>query len=345
MNSAELSTSTQNMSPQRFLHQLLTGYWISQSLYVAAKLGLPDLLESGPKRPEDLAHATGTHAPSLYRLLRAPLASVGVFNEKPDGTFTQTPLSAGLRSSPTGAQRAMAIMMGEEHYRAWGELLYSVQTGKPAFDHLFGKPIFNYLAEHPEQARIFDDAMTGVHGAETRAMLNAYDFSPINTLVDVGGGNASLLSVVLQQHRTMNAVLFDRPDVVENARANLRRAGLEARCKVVGGNFFESVPEGGDAYLLRHIIHDWDDAQALTILRNCRQAMKAKTRLLLVESVIPPGNNPFFGKLLDLTMLVLPGGQERTEAQYGELFAGAGFRLSRIVPADQEVSVIEGEPV
>jgi hypothetical protein len=343
MSSSDLSTGTQDISPQRFLHQMLTGYWISQSLYVVAKLGLPDLLESGPKRPEDLARATGTHAPSLYRLLRA-LASVGVFSEKPDGTFSQTPMSGGLRSGPTGGQRAMAIMMGEEHYRAWGELLYSVRTGKPAFDHLYGKPIFQYLAEHPEQARNFDDAMTGVHGAETRAMLNAYDFSRIATLVDMGGGNGSLLSAVLGQHTTMKGILFDRPDVVENARGNLRRAGLEKRCTAIGGNFFESVPPGGDAYLFRHIIHDWDDAQALTILRNCRKVMKPKARLLVVESVIPPGNNPFFGKLLDLTMLVLPGGQERTEAEYAQLFTAAGFRLSRIVPADQEVSVIEGEP-
>ncbi|HYT93835.1 MAG TPA: methyltransferase [Gemmataceae bacterium] len=344
MSSADLSATTQNLSPTKFLNQMLTGYWLSQALYVAAKLGLPDLLESGVKRPEDLARATGTHPEALYRLLRA-LASVGVFSERPDGSFVQTPLSSGLRSPPAGGQRAMAIMMGEEHYRAWGELLYSVRTGKPAFDHLFGKPIFEYLAEHPEQARTFDDAMTGVHGAETRAMLNAYDFSRIGTLVDVGGGNGSLLSVVLQQHTAMKGILFDRPDVVENARGNLRRAGVDARCTLIGGNFFESAPPGGDAYLLRHIIHDWDDAQSLTILRNARKAMKPKSRLLVVESVIPPGNNPFFGKLLDLAMLVLPGGQERTEAKYGQLFTAAGFRLSRIVPADQEVSVIEGEPV
>jgi hypothetical protein len=333
---------TQHTSPRRFLNQMLTGYWISQSLYVAAKLGLPDLLEAGPKRAEELAEATGTHAPSLYRLLRA-LASVGVFLEQSEGTFVQTPLSAGL-SSAAGGQRAMAIMMGEEHYRAWGELLYSVRTGKPAFDHLYGKPIFNYLAEHHEQAAIFDAAMTGVHGSETRSMLGAYDFAGIGTLVDVGGGNGSLLAAVLQHHPAMRGVLYDRPDVVERARANLRQAGLEGRCAAVGGNFFESVPEGGDAYLMRHIIHDWDDEQALTILRNCRQSIKPHARLLLVESVIPPGNNPFFAKLLDLTMLVLPGGMERTEAEYRRLYAAAGFRLSRVVPTDQEVNVIEGEP-
>jgi hypothetical protein len=335
-------TDSQQGSPQRIMSQMQSGYWISQSLYAAAKLGLADLIDTGPKRPAELAQATGTLAGPLYRLLRA-LASVGVFREQPDGTFVHTPLSALLRSGP-GGQRALAIMMGEEHYRAWGELLYSLRTGKPSFDHLFGKPIFDYLAEHPEQARTFDDAMTGVHGAETRLMLDAYDFSKFGTLVDVGGGNGSLLCEVLQRHPSLKGVLFDRADVVENARANLRRAELEQRCTAVAGSFFESVPEGGDAYLMRHIIHDWDDAQALTILRNCRRAMKPRAKLLLVESVIPSGNDPFFGKLLDLTMLVLPGGQERTEAEYRRLFEAAGFRLARVVPTAQEVSVLEGEP-
>jgi hypothetical protein len=342
--SAGDTSSTQQQSPHRILTQLISGYWTSQAIYAAAKLGIADLLERGPKTAENLAAVTGTQPRALYRLLRA-LASVGLFTERPPGTFSLSILGTGLLSNAPGSQRPMAIMMGEEHYRAWGEILYSLRTGKPAFDHLYGKPIFDYLAEHPEQARLFDAAMTSVHGPETRAMLNAYDFSTIGTLVDVGGGNGSVLRVVLKHHPAMKGVLLDRPDVVEAARATLREAGLEPRCQVVGGSFFKSVPPGGDAYLLRHIIHDWDDAEALAILRNCRQAMGPRSRLLLVESVIPPGNNPFFGKLLDLTMLVLPGGLERTEVEYRALFEAAGFRLTQVVPTDKEVSVIEGEPV
>jgi hypothetical protein len=342
--SAHDQASTRQPSPHRILSQMISGYWITQALYAAAKLGVADLLEAGPRTAADLAAATGTQPRALYRLLRA-LASLGVFREQPEGTFQLGPLGGALLANASESVRAMALMAGEEHYRAWGELLYSLRTGKPGFDHVFGKPIFEYLAEHPEQARLFDAAMTSVHGPETRAMLDAYDFSGVGTLVDVGGGNASLLAVVLKDYPALKGVLFDRPDVVEHARANLREAGLEQRCQTVGGNFFESIPPGGDAYLLRHIIHDWDDERALTVLRNCRKAMGPRARLLVVEFVIPPGNDPSFGKLLDLAMLVLPGGLERTEAEYRALYAAAGFRLTRVVPTDKEVSVVEGEPV
>jgi hypothetical protein len=343
MNPQEQLATTHQMSPRQILAQMLTGYWTSQALYVAAKLGIADLVEAGPKPADELAQATGTDPRALYRVLRA-LASVGIFLEKPGGAFAMTHLAGGLLTNAPGSQRAMAIMMGEEHFRAWGELLYSVRTGKPAFDQIFGKPIFDYLADNPDQARTFDAAMTGVHGPETQAMLNAYDLSGVGTLVDVGGGNGSLLSVVLKRYPGMKGILFDRADVVERAKANLREAGLEKRCTTVGGDFFQEVPAGGDAYLLRHILHDWDDERALKILGSCRRGMQPGTKLLVVESVIPPGNNPFFGKLLDLTMLVLPGGLERTEAEYRRLFSAGGFRLTRIVPTDKEVSVVEGEP-
>jgi hypothetical protein len=337
------SAITLDQTPQRILAQMISDGWVAQAVYAAAKLGIPDLLQAGARTPADLAAATGTHARSLYRLLRA-LASFGLFVEKPDGTFALTPLGAGLTSAAPGSQRAVAILAGEEQHRAWGEILYSLRTGKPAFEHVYGQPLFAYLAEHPEQARTFDAAMTGVHGPETRAMLNAYSLSGVRTLVDVGGGNGSTLCGVLARYPGLKGVLFDRPDVVERARANLDAAGLADRCTTVGGSFFESVPPGGDAYLLRRVIHDWDDEQALAILRNCRKAMTASARLLVVESVIPPGNNPSFGKLLDLVMLVMPGGLERTEAEYRQLYRDAGFRLTRVVPTDHEVSVIEGAP-
>src|SRR6516165_2564280 len=207
-------------SPQAVMARLLTGYWISQSLHVAAQLGVADLLKDGPQSVAHLAEATGTHARSLYRLLRA-LASEGVFAEDEQGRFVLTPLADCLRSDVPNSQRSMAIMNGEEHYRSWGELLYSVQTGQTAFEKLYGQPVFDYLAAHPRQARIFDEAMVGVHGPETKAMLDAYDFSAFGTLVDVGGGNGSLLLATLQRHPSLRGVVYDRPDVIELAQANL----------------------------------------------------------------------------------------------------------------------------
>jgi hypothetical protein len=330
-------------SPQAVMARLLTGYWIAQAIHVAAQLGLADLLKDGPKAVAHLAEATGAHARSLYRLLRA-LASEGVFAEDEQGRFALTPLAECLRSDVPNSQRSMAIMNGEEHYLAWGELLYSVQTGQNAFEKLYGQPVFQYLASHPRQARIFDEGMVGVHGAETKAMLDAYDFRGIGTLVDIGGGNGSLLAATLQRHPSLRGIVFDRPDVIERARANIKAAGLDNRCSMIGGNFFETVPPGGDAYLMRHIIHDWNDEQSRTILRSCRKVMPPSGKLLLVESVIPAGNEPCFAKLLDLTMLVIPGGMERTEAEYRELLASAGFRLQRVVPTSANVDVIESVP-
>lgn len=330
-------------APQAVMARLLTGYWISQALHVAAHLGIADLLKEGPQTVTHLAKATGTHERSLYRLLRA-LASEGVFAEEGQGRFVLTPLGECLRSDVPNSQRAMALMNGEEHYRCWGELLYSVQTGQPAFDKLYGQPIFPYLAAHPRQARIFDEGMVGVHGAETKAMLDAYDFHGIGTLADIGGGNGSLLAATLQRHPSLHGLLFDRPDVIERARTNLRAAGLENRCTLLGGNFFETIPGGGEVYLMRHIIHDWNDEQSRTILRHCRKVVPPSGKLLLIESVIPPGNEPSFAKLLDLTMLAIPGGMERTEAEYRELLASAGFHLARVVPTAAHVDVIECVP-
>jgi hypothetical protein len=326
------------------MNRLLTGYWVSQALYVAAKLGLADLLKDGPRPSDELAAATHSDPTALYRLLRA-LASVGVFAEDGGRRFALTPLAERLRSDLPDSQRSLAVMNGEEFYRAWGELLYSVQTGRPAFDKLFGRPVFDYLSQHPEQARVFDAAMVGVHGRETAAMLDVYDFAGIGTLADVGGGNGSLLAAVLRRHPRLRGILFDLPGVVQRARANLEAAGLAGRCHVVGGSFFEAVPGGADAYLMRHILHDWDDERAAAILRNVHRAAPDGARLLAVEGVVPPGNGPSFTKLLDLTMLVIPGGRERTEDEYRRLFAAGGFRLTRAVPTAAEVSVIEGEKV
>jgi O-methyltransferase domain/Dimerisation domain len=330
------------------LDQLICGYWHSQCVYVAAKLGIADLLANGPLSIAELAQRTGAHPMSLYRLLRG-LASLGLFAEEAGERFRLTPAAEALRSDVPGSQWAMAVMMGEEHYRSWGELLYSVRTGKIAFDKIFGKPCFDFLSENPEQAALFDKAMVSVHGRETAAMIDAYDFSAFRSVTDVGGGNGSTLCGILSRHPALRGTLYDLPGVIERAAKSVSQAGLSERVDLVAGNFFESAPRGADAYLLRHIIHDWNDEQAIRILKNVHTAIGGKGarergRLLVVESVIPPGNDPFFGKLLDLTMLVIPGGQERTEEEYRRLFGKAGFHLARIVPTASEVSVIEGFP-
>jgi ubiquinone/menaquinone biosynthesis C-methylase UbiE len=328
-------------SPQEQINRMLSGYWISQALYVTAKLGLADLLRDDPRRADDLALATKSHPKSLYRLLRA-LASIGVFAEDNRGRFSLTPLAECLRTDVPGSKRSFAIMMGEEHYQAYGQLLYSVQTGKTAFDKIYGMPVFDFLQKQPDQAKVFDEAMVGIHGRETAAILDTYDFSSIKLLADIGGGNGSVLIDVLRKHTSMRGILFDLPGVAERARANVKANDLTERCQVIGGSFFESVPQGADAYLLRHIIHDWDDDKAIAILRNVHRVMSADGKLLVVESVIPTGNTPSFGKLLDLTMLVIPGGQERTEDEYRKLYESAGFSLAKIVSTKAEVSVIEG---
>lgn len=330
-------------SPQDQLSHLMSGYWYTQSIYVAAKLGLADLLTNGPRTADQLAEATRTNARSLYRLLRA-LASVGIFAEDEQHRFGLTPMAECLRSDVPGSLWSMAILRGGLQYEAWGQLLHSVETGQSAFEKLHGTPIFDYFSQHPEDGKRFDAAMTGVHGRETAAMLDAYDFSGIDTLADIGGGNGSVITAILKQYPTMQGILYDLPGVVERARASIQRAGVENRCRVVAGDFFEFVPGGVDAFLMRHIIHDWDDEKAITILKNCRKALGAAGKLLVVEGVVPPGNEPSISKFFDLAMMVLPGGMERTEKEYQRLYDAAGFRLTRIVPTKTWISVIEGEP-
>jgi ubiquinone/menaquinone biosynthesis C-methylase UbiE len=322
------------------LFSLISGYKTTQAIYVVAKLGIADLLVAGPRTVADLARQAQVHERSLYRVLRM-LASRGIFIEQADERFALTPLAEPLRSDVPHSQRAFAIMSGEEQFRAYGELLYSVRTGKPAFDHIYGEPIFDYLSKHPDSAKTFDAAMSAIHGRETQSILDAYDFSGIGELCDVGGGNGSVLIATLKRYPTLRGVLFDLPHVIERARPSIEAAGLADRCRFVAGNFFESIHAGADAYFFRHIIHDWDDEKATTILKNCRAALKPGGKILVVESVVPPGNEPYFGKDLDLTMLVMPGGEERTEAEYRTLFGGAGLKLARIVKSPTEMCVLE----
>jgi hypothetical protein len=330
-------------SPPDQVARLASGYWHTQAIYVAAKLGVADELADGPKTADEVAADVGAAPGPLYRLLRA-LASLGLFAEDDRRRFALTPLGECLRGGVPGSVRALCVMRGEWQYAAWGRLLDTVRTGRPGFELEFGQPLFDYLAGHPEKGAIFDEAMTGVHGRETAAMLDAYDFTGIGVLADVGCGNGEVVAAVLRRYPAVRGILFDRPAVIERTRAGLAAAGLDGRWEAVAGDFFEAVPAGADAYLLRHVIHDWDYDRCAAILRNCRAAMNGRGRLLVVEGIVPPGNDPSVSKFFDLAMMVLPGGMERTEDEFRRLFAAGGFRVRRVVPTTTWVSVIEGEP-
>jgi hypothetical protein len=328
---------------QAILQQMTNGYWITQIIYVAAKLGIADLLKGDPRTIQELARSTATHPPSLYRLMRA-LASLGVFRENEDGTFETTTLGRCLISGSPGALRARAIANGEEWYRAWGGLLHSVRTGETAFDHVLGMPLFEYLSANAGAATTFNEAMASSTELAARAVAEAYDLSRVGTIVDVGGGTGAFLAVILTANPGARGILFDRPGVVAGASDVLTRAGVADRCAVVAGDFFETVPSGGSAYILSWIIHDWDDDRAVTILGNCRRAMAGDARLLIIEQVVPLGNEPSLSKLYDLQMLALAGGRERREDEYRTLLAAANLELARIIPTSTPRSVIEALP-
>lgn len=326
------------------LMKMLGGFALSQSLYVAAELGVADLLAGGPKGVGELAKETGTDAGALYRVLRL-LASAGVFEEAEGRAFGLTPLGEKLRSGP-GSMRSMTLHLAQgPSWRAWGSLLHTVRTGETAFAHANGAEVFPFYAAHPESAAPFNEAMTEYSAAVGQAVLEAYDFSPYKTIADVGGGHGYLLASILAANPSASGILFDQPEVVEGAHALLREAGVEGRCRVKGGDFFEGVPEGADAYVLKLIIHDWDEERALSILRNVHRAAPAGARLLLVESVVPEGGEPSMSKLMDVHMMVMTGGRERTAAEYEDLFARAGFRLTRVVPTASPVSIVEAVKV
>lgn len=327
-------------SPRDELNRMIAGFWVTQAIHVAVRLRVPDLLSAGPRTAEELAAETGSHARSLYRLLRA-LSSSGVFREDAEHRFALTPLSECLLANTAGSLSALAWMRGDWQYQAWGDLLHNVQTGDTAFEHVFGEPLFEFLRHKPENAAIFDQGMVGVHGRETEAMLAAFDFSDIRVLADIGGGNGSVLAAVLAKFPSLKAILFDRADVIDRAKANLTQAGVAERVQFIAGDFFQSVPSGADAYFLRHIIHDWGDQQAIKILKNCRAVMQTDGRLLLAEFVLPDGPEPFHGKWFDLAMMVVTGGQERTETEYRRLLDMCGFAWRRVVPTASELSVIE----
>ena len=335
--------NTGTAPPPAVLLQMMTGYWISQAIYVTAKLGVADLLADGPRPVEELAGATQSDAASLRRVLRA-LASVGIFTEASPGAYALTPMAALLRTETPHSMRSLAIMYAEEQYRAWGDVLHSVRSGDRAFDRRFGMSYFEYLAQHPESDRVFNEAMTGWTMQLVGAVMEAYDFSPFETVVDVGGSYGALVAAVLQRNPAAHGILFDVPHVAAAAGEALVGTGVADRCTTVGGDFFVEVPAGGDAYLLAQILHDWDDEHCVAILQQCRRAIPETGRLLVIELVLPEGEEPFFGKWLDLHMLVMLGARERTAAEYAALFDASGFALARVVPTPAGPSIVEAIP-
>jgi hypothetical protein len=325
------------------LLRMMTGYWIAKALNVAAELGVADLLRDGPRTVDELAAGCAAHPPTLYRVLRA-LASVGVFTEAEGRNFALTPLADLLRSDFPGSMRALARMYGSEQYRAWGDLLDSVRTGEPAFERAFGTSYFEYLAHSPQAGAVFNEAMTGYTTRVADAVVAAYDFAGIDTVVDVGGGHGLLLATILRAHQTVRGVLLDLPHVVSGAQPLLESAGVADRCETVGQDFFSSVSEGADLYMLAQILHDWDDERCRVILGNCRRVMKAEGKLVVVEQVLGPPNEASFGKWLDLHMLVLLSGHERTEEEYRALLGAAGFEIARVIATSSGASIVEAIP-
>lgn len=331
------------------LVDMALGYMPAQVLYAAAELRLADLLAGGARTSQDLAGETGTHPLSLQRLLRA-LVALGLLAQTEADRYELTELGAQLRSDTPDSVRSFVTMVCEpETWRSWGELLSSLRTGDTAFDRLFGMGFFEYLGHHPHKAATFNAAMSDITRQMAPGILEAFDLSRYRTVVDVGGGDGTLLARILQAQPSLHGVLYDLPSGARSAHAVLEAAGVADRCRVVPGDFFDAVPEGGDAYLLKAILHDWNDERALTILRNCRKAMTAQGRLLIIERVIsepvPPEEVDLV--MVDLYMLVVAGGRERSEAEYRELLASADFTLSSVTPPLPPIGVriLEGTPV
>lgn len=332
----------QQLPPSARLMQMIFAFALSRAISVAAQFHVADHLSNGPKTTEELSQLVGVHPRSLYRLLRA-LASAGIFSEDATGSFRQTELSELLRSDHPETLRGFAEMMADAvNFETWADLPYSIETGDPSFPHKHNTPWFTWLEQNPREGKLFHDAMTSLSAGAVAAVVDAYDFSDISKLVDVGGGHGLLLSSVLSKYPRMKGIIFDDPKVVAGANEVLSAHGVTERCELSGGNFFESVPSGGDAYILKHIIHDWSDDECVTILRHCHSAMSPGGKILIVEMVIPGPNVPSISKLLDLEMLLFLTGRERTEEEYRALLERAGFELKRIVPTPSPYSVIEG---
>ena len=342
MSTTSTATALQELPPDAQLLSIVSSAWTSAAVYVAAKLGIADLLKDGPKTTEYLSVATSTHEMSLYRVLRA-VASVGVFIEQDGRTFANTPMSETLRSDNPNSVRDLTIWINEpEHWKVYGDLMHSVKTGGPAWDKTHGEPVFQYLFKtNPELGDIFNKAMTSYTHQTTGPLLEAYDFSSAQVIADIGGGLGHLLGSVLATNKGTTGVLFDLPEVLNGAPAMLKKYGVEDRVETMCGDFTQDIPVVADIYLLKHIIHDWYDDKNQVILGNIRNNMPDDAKILIIETVVPEGNDPHFSKIIDLEMLAAPGGMERTASEFKELLEKSGLKLERIIPTKGMMSIIE----
>jgi len=326
------------LPPQAQLMQFIVGRWISKPIYVAAELRIADLLTNGSKSIDELAQMSQSHAPSLYRVMRA-LASVGIFSETDSSRFELTPMAEYLK---TGAMRSIALMFNSDwNDKSWEYFLDSVKTGNTAFEKAHGMSVTDWLKNNLQAAEVFNEANAIKAVGSHRAIIDAYNFSGIYTLSDVGGGLGVLMAEILIANPSMRGVVLDVPSVIQKAGKMIRNRGIENRCRTLECDFFERIPSGSDAYLMSNILHDWSDEQCRQILINCYKAMKPESKLLVMEMIVPPGNEPSVAKLLDLEMMVITGGRERTEAEYKNLFESSGFKLTRIIPTKESVCIIE----
>ncbi|MDY6897392.1 MAG: methyltransferase [Cyanobacteriota bacterium] len=351
-NTSDLYNNVQHQaksesSPMMNLVQMIFGTWISQSIYVVASLGIADILKDGTKSISELAKLTDAKESKLYRVLRT-LASVGIFRETAPRQFALTEMGEYLRSDIPGSLRSVSMMLSDEwHWRSWGEILHVVKTGQPALEHVYKvKNTFEYLTKHPESEKIYNDAMTGWSKNIHTAVVEAYDFNNINCVVDIAGGQGMLITSILKANPHLTGILFDRPNVVAQSKNLLEKSQVSDRCKVVGGDFFVSIPSGSDAYIMSHIIHDWGDEDCIRMLKNIREVILSNGRLLVVDMVIPDGDTAHLSKWMDIDVMIMySDGRERTEEEFRNLFQAAGFKLTQILPTTTPVSLIEGIPI
>jgi O-methyltransferase domain/Dimerisation domain len=337
---AEIPWSQTFSQQPPLLFQMASAYWVSQAIYAAAKLGIADVLNDGRKSVDELANAIEADANSLRRLLRV-LSMLNVCQITKSEEFELTALGKALQSGVAGSLRAIVLTLGELHYKAWGHLCESVQTGHPGFCSVFGSPMFDFLEKNSNSGEIFNLAMTDFSAFVAHALLLSYDFSGIKSLVDVGGGCGKLLTSILEVYPSLQGVILDLPGVVDAACERIRSHACRDRCSAISGNFFQSIPRGGDLYLLSGVIHDWDDEAAELILKNCRNSMRPQSKVLAVECIVPEGDEPSFSKLLDLNMMVMTGGRERTEREFRELFGRSGLSITKVVSTPSPLRIIE----
>lgn len=325
------------------LMQMLTGFWVSQSLCVAAELGVADQLAHGPQSTYVLAQVLNAHEDNLYRLLRA-LASLGIFRELENRVFELTALADLLRSDVPNSMRSVALMLGRENYTAWGKAYQAVRYGESSFESAYGMPIYEYFTKQPESAGLFNDAMTALVSNDNASIMEAYDFGQFSTLVDVGGGHGMLLSSILKRYPHLNGVLFDLEQVVANAGPVLQKAGVESRCRTETGNFFDAVPVGGDGYILSRVAHGFNDEQSVLIMKSIHQQLPKSGKFLMMEFLLESGNSPETArtKLMDVNMMVFSsGGRDRTQEEYEVLLEQADFRLNQVIQTESGIAILE----